>query len=86
MGVTVWSLKRGTTNRYSHSQAHHRLPTTTELSTMGIPFEEVRPKYGHEAFPCEGSKGGYLGIVHENLGRAPITQTSCGPQNACSAH
>lgn len=48
MGVTVWSLKRGTMDRYSHSQAHHRLPTTTQLSTMGIPFEEVRPKYSHD--------------------------------------
>lgn len=29
---------------------------------------------------------GYVGIAHKNLGRAPTIQSSCGLQNACSAH
>lgn len=62
IGVIKLILKRGTTDPHSHSQAHHRVPIAMQLATTGIPFEEVMPKYGHETFPCEGSREGIWGL------------------------
>lgn len=59
----LYGLSKGDNRSYSHSQTHHRLPTAKQLATTGgIPFEEVMPKSGHEAFPCEGSKEGIWGL------------------------
>lgn len=57
MGVTVQTLRPIFTHKLI---IEYQLQSN--LLQQGVPFEEVMPKSGHEAFPCEGSKGGIWGL------------------------
>lgn len=58
MGVTILTIKSGTTDPHSHSQAHDSLPTAMQLATTrGFPLKSSCQNLVMRLFHVKGAKG-----------------------------
>lgn len=60
------------------SSSHEITNPNATCCNRGISFEEVMPKFGHEAFPCEGSKRGISGLSMSIWGGLQLHKLAVG--------